>query len=141
MPSTAARPTTTLAPVLDHISFGVRELARAADFYDAVLAALGYVQLFKKERGVGWGLPGARDEAFAVLAAAGEARAPGVGCHVAFAAPSRAAVDEFHAVAIRLGAADEGAPGLRPHYGEGYYAAFVRDLDGYRIEAVHHERR
>lgn len=125
--------------MLDHLSIGVADLDRAAAFYDAVLGALGYVRLFAMHRAVGYGAPGAKDEAFAILAAQGEeARAPGVGCHVAFAAPNRAAVDAFHAEAVRLGAIDEGAAGPRPAMGEHYYAAFVRDLDGYRIEAVCH---
>lgn len=126
--------------MLDHVSQGASDLARAAAFYDAVLGALGYVRLFANERGVGWGKPGDKDEAFAVLASGADAKPPGVGCHLAFAAPSREAVDAFHAAAVRMGATDEGAPGLRPHYGAGYYAAFVRDLDGYRIEAVFHDR-
>ncbi len=125
--------------MLDHISIGVADLERAAAFYDRVLSALGHVRLFANARGVGYGPAGAKDEGFAILAAGAEARAPGTGCHVAFAAASRAAVDAFHAAAIEAGGADEGTPGLRPHYGEGYYAAFVRDLDGYRIEAVCHE--
>jgi catechol 2,3-dioxygenase-like lactoylglutathione lyase family enzyme len=125
--------------MLDHISLGVSDLARAGAFYDTSLAPLGYVRLFANERGIGYGPAGAKDEAFAILAASSEARAPGTGCHVAFAAPSREAVAEFHAAALRMGGIDEGAPGLRPHYGEGYYAAFVRDLDGYRLEAVCHE--
>ncbi len=125
--------------MLDHVSFGVSDLARAAGFYDAALAGLGLVRLFSKERGIGYGPPGAKDEGFAILAAGAGARAPGEGCHVAFGARSRAEVDAFHAAALRMGGLDEGGPGLRPHYGEGYYAAFVRDLDGYRIEAVCHE--
>jgi catechol 2,3-dioxygenase-like lactoylglutathione lyase family enzyme len=125
--------------VLDHISVGVRDLARAGAFYDAVLETLGYVRLFTHPRGIGYGEPGARDEAFAILAAGDDARAAGTGCHVAFTAPSRDAVDAFHAAALRLGGADDGAPGVRPQYGEGYYAAFTRDLDGYRLEAVCHE--
>jgi catechol 2,3-dioxygenase-like lactoylglutathione lyase family enzyme len=125
--------------VLDHLSIGVSDFARAGAFYDEVLAALGYVRLFSHPRGVGFGKPGDKDEAFAILASGADARPPGTGCHVAFAAPSRDAVDAFHAAALRLGGADEGAPGLRPHYGEGYYAAFARDLDGYRLEAVCHE--
>jgi catechol 2,3-dioxygenase-like lactoylglutathione lyase family enzyme len=123
--------------VLDHISIGVSDLARAGAFYDAVLAPLGYVRLFAN-RGIGYGMPGAKDEGFAILASGNEARSPGVGCHIAFDAPSREAVDAFHAAAMRAGGVDEGTPGLRPHYGAGYYAAFVRDLDGYRIEAVCH---
>ena len=126
--------------MLDHISIGVSDLERAAAFYDPVLAALGYVRLFSKpQRAIGYGKPGAKDEGFAILASGAAARSPGVGCHVALSAPSRQAVDAFHAAAVRAGGADEGAPGLRPDYGEGYYAAFVRDLDGYRVEAVCHE--
>ena len=125
--------------MLDHISIGVCDLSRATAFYDAVLAALDYVRLFSHPRGVGYGKAGAKDEAFAILAAGADARSPGTGCHVAFAATSRDAVDAFHASALRLGGVDEGAPGLRLHYGDGYYAAFARDLDGYRLEAICHE--
>lgn len=125
--------------MLDHISLGVSDLERAAAFYDAVLAALGYARLFSNARGVGYGVPGAKDEALAILAAGPDARPPGPGCHLALRAPSREAIEAFHAAALRMGAPDEGAPGLRPHYGAGYYAAFVRDLDGHRLEAVCHE--
>jgi catechol 2,3-dioxygenase-like lactoylglutathione lyase family enzyme len=124
--------------MIDHLSLGVSDLGRAGAFYDAVLAPLGYVRLFT-DRGIGYGVAGAKDEAFAILAEAERAKAPGAGCHLAFAAPSRGAVDAFHAAALGMGAADEGAPGLRPHYGAGYYAAFVKDPDGYRLEAVCHE--
>jgi catechol 2,3-dioxygenase-like lactoylglutathione lyase family enzyme len=123
--------------MIDHLSLGVSDLARAAAFYDAALEPLGYVRLWSNERGVGYGLPGAKDEPFAIFAAENP-RAPGGGWHLAFTAPNRPAVDRFHAIAIQLGASDEGAPGLRPRYGEGYYAAFVRDRDGYKLEAVHH---
>jgi len=57
--------------------------------------------------------------------------------HLAFNAPSREAVDAFHAAAVQAGGTDCGAPGLRPHYSATYYAAFVIDLDGYKLEAVH----
>ena len=124
--------------MIDHLSIGVADFERAGLFYDAVLAPLGYVRLFGNARGIGWGVAGEKDEAFAILASGAEARAPGLGCHLAFRAPTREAVDAFHAAAIAMGAIDEGAPGERPHYGERYYAAFVRDLDGYRIEAVCH---
>jgi catechol 2,3-dioxygenase-like lactoylglutathione lyase family enzyme len=124
--------------MLDHISIGVSDLERSGAFYDALLAGLGYVRLFTHPRAVGYGLPGEKDEAFAILRSGTEARAPGTGCHIAFRARSREAVDAFHAAALRLGASDEGAPGLRPQHGENYYAAFVRDLDGYRLEAVCH---
>jgi catechol 2,3-dioxygenase-like lactoylglutathione lyase family enzyme len=126
--------------MLDHLSLGVPDLARAAAFYDVVLAPLGYERLFTKERGVGYGRPGDRDEQLALLASGDKARPPEVGFHLALVAPNRAAVDAFHSAAIAAGGADEGAPGLRPQCGDGYYAAFVRDLDGYRLEAVVHER-
>jgi catechol 2,3-dioxygenase-like lactoylglutathione lyase family enzyme len=126
--------------MIDHLSVGVSDLARAGAFYDAVLGALGYARLFTHERAVGYGPPGAKDEAFAILAAPGEPSSlAGRGSHVAFQAADRAAVQAFHETALRSGGADEGAPGPRPKYGPGYYAAFVRDLDGHRIEAVCHE--
>ncbi|MEI9982792.1 MAG: hypothetical protein WDN69_06020 [Aliidongia sp.] len=59
------------------------------------------------------------------------------GFHLAFRAPDRSAVDRFHAEALRLGGTDDGAPGLRPHYGPSYYAAFVMDFDRHRLEVVH----
>jgi catechol 2,3-dioxygenase-like lactoylglutathione lyase family enzyme len=125
--------------VLDHLSIGVSDLARAASFYDTVLATMGYVRLFTHPRAVGYGRAGDKDEQFAILAAGADARSPGAGCHIALAAHSREAVHAFHEAALSAGAVDEGAPGPRPQYGAGYYAAFVRDLDGYRIEAVCHE--
>ncbi len=125
--------------MLDHISIGVSDLARGTAFYDTVLETLGYVRLFTHPRAVGYGRASDKDEQFAILAAGADARAPGIGCHVAFSARDRAAVAAFHAAALRAGASDEGPPGPRPLYGPGYYAAFVRDPDGYRIEAVCHE--
>lgn len=122
--------------MIEHLSMGVPDLQRAGGLYDAALGALGYVRLFTNARSIGYSLPGARDEAFALLAAGERARPPGEGWHVAFKAPTRAAVDAFHARALEHGAVDEGAPGLRPNLGTNYYAAFVRDLDGHRLEAV-----
>ena len=123
--------------MLGHISFGVRDLERSQRFYDAVLSALGYVRLFTSDRIAGYGAPGSTDERFAVMQQPEAGPPPGPGFHLAFGAPSRAAVDAFHAAAIRFGGADEGAPGLRPQYGPNYYAAFVRDPDGHKLEAKH----
>ena len=125
--------------MIDHLSLGVSDLARSGAFYDAVLAPLGYARLFGNERGIGYGPPGARDEAFAILPAGDRAKPPGQGWHLAFKAANREAVDSFHAIALQNGALDEGGPGLRPKYGPDYYAAFVRDPEGYRLEAVCHE--
>lgn len=124
--------------MLDHVSLGVADLARAVGFYDRVLAPLGYVRLWASERGAGYGPEGAAGEPFALFAAGEWAHPPGSGWHLALAAASRAAVRDFHAAAIASGGRSEGEPGLRTQYGPSYYAAFIRDLDGYKIEAVCH---
>jgi catechol 2,3-dioxygenase-like lactoylglutathione lyase family enzyme len=123
--------------MLGHISFGVSDLPRATAFYDAVMAALGYARVFTGQQSVGYGLPGTTNDRFSLKFAAGPAAIPGPGFHLAFVAPSREAVDRFHAAALEFGGVDEGAPGLRPHYGAGYYAAFVLDPDGWKLEAKH----
>jgi catechol 2,3-dioxygenase-like lactoylglutathione lyase family enzyme len=87
------------------------------------------------ETAVGYGMRDGEDKFALKLQGAG-ARAPGPGFHLAFAAPSREAVVEFHRAALLHGGSDNGAPGLRPHYGPDYFAAFVIDPDGHRIEAV-----
>lgn len=126
--------------MFDHLSLGVADLGRSGTFYDGVLAALGYVRLLENPRAVCYGPPGFTGEApFAILGqAAGRPVAPGF--HLAFQARDRAAVDAFHAAATALGGRDDGPPGVRVHYGPGYYAAFVLDPDGHRLEAVVHER-
>jgi catechol 2,3-dioxygenase-like lactoylglutathione lyase family enzyme len=83
------------------------------------------------------GPPGSDDQL--ALKERSGAQAAGEGFHIALSAGSRSAVDAFHAVALVHGGADDGPPGLRPAYGPGYYAAFVRDPDRYRVEAVSHE--
>jgi len=120
--------------MLSHLSLGVQDLERAAALYEAALEPLGVVCVWRNARGVGFGLPGQEDK-LAIFGRQGETRAPGAGFHVCFAAPSREAVDAFHAAALAAGGTDAGAPGLRPHYGADYYAAFVFDLDGHKLEA------
>jgi len=120
--------------MLHHLSLGVADLARAGAFYDAVLAPLGYRRLWTDAAAIGYGSSGGSDRL--ALRAGGAVPGGGPGFHLALSAPGRAAVDAFHAAALRHGGADAGAPGLRPHYGAGYYAAFVADPDGHRIEAV-----
>ena len=122
--------------MLGHLSFGVHDLARAAAFYDAVLAPLGFVRVWSHDRAAGFGPQGGGDK-LALFAKPNQVVPPGPGFHLAFDAPSRAAVDAFHAAAIAAGGTDAGAPGPRPQYGPTYYAAFVIDPDGYKIEAVH----
>lgn len=121
--------------MLHHLSFAVVDLARSATFYDAALSTLGYVRVWADATAVGYGIPGGNDQ-FAIKLRPGRVTVPGDGFHVAFAAPSRESVASFHAAALRYGGQDNGRPGLCPEYGEHYYAAFVIDPDGYRIEAV-----
>ena len=121
--------------MLHHISFGVADLQRSAAFYDAALSALGYVRVWEDETAIGYGAAGAGDKLAIKLQKSG-ALAPGPGFHLALAAPSRESVAAFHRAALGHGGHDNGAPGLREHYGPDYYAAFVVDPDGHRIEAV-----
>ena len=120
--------------MLHHISFAVADLHRSAAFYDAALSTLGYVRVWTDETAIGYGPPGGGDK-FAIKLRERVA-VPGSGFHLAFAAPDREAVAAFHHAALAHGGRDNGAPGLRSHYGPNYYAAFVFDPDGYRIEAV-----
>ena len=120
--------------MLHHLSLGVRDLDVAGRFYDAVLAALGYRRVFEDETAIGYGL--GDDEDVLCLKLRDDAVAPGPGFHLAFAADAATAVDAFHAAALANGGADNGPPGLRPDYGETYYAAFVVDPHGLPLEAV-----
>ncbi len=124
--------------MLDHIGVDVADIRRSRAFYEAALAPLGYrvLQSYGPDDGgdhlvVMFGI----DAPDFVIA---EDRAPGSGNHIAFRAETRAAVDAFHAAAVRAGGRDNGPPGLRPDYGPTYYAAFVHDPDGFNIEAVCH---
>ena len=100
------------------------------------MAPLGFVRLWASEKAAGYGLPGKGDK-LALFARPGQVVAPGAGFHLAFDAPDRAAVDAFHAAALGHGGTDHGPPGLRPRYSPSYYAAFVADPDGHKLEALH----
>jgi len=119
--------------MLAHVSIGVRDVARAMKFYDAALAPLGYSRVYNGDGYAGYG---AQSPQFWLNTSPSpvpeDAKS---GLHFCFTAPTRASVDSFHAAALQAGAKDNGQPGLRPHYGPKYYAAFVVDPDGYRIEA------
>jgi catechol 2,3-dioxygenase-like lactoylglutathione lyase family enzyme len=127
--------------MLHHVSLGVSDIERAAAFYDAALAPLGYVRVWddirpgEADQAVGYGSPGGGDKLAIKFRPKGR-RPPGPGFHLAFAAPDRASIARFHAAALANGGRDNGQPGLRPHYGPHYYAAFVIDPDGHHIEAV-----
>ena len=121
--------------MLHHISLGVSDLERSAAFYDAALSALGYARVWVDETAVGYGKPGGEDEFAIKLAPTGD-KLSAPGFHIAFAAPSAEAVRRFHEAALGHGGECDGEPGERPAYGDYYYAAFVSDPDGHRIEAV-----
>lgn len=119
--------------MLHHVSIGVRDISAARRFYDAALQPLGYKCLSDAGDWLGYG---GKEAVFWLVKAERpiEARDES-GLHWCFLAPSRKAVDEFHASALAAGGHDNGRPGLRPDYGDDYYAAFVVDPDGHRIEA------
>ncbi|MCH7344971.1 VOC family protein [Pelomonas sp. CA6] len=120
--------------MLHHLSLPVADLALSGRFYDAALGALGFRRVFEDDTAIGYGVEDGKDKLCLKLRS--PAIAAGPGFHLAFAAPDRAAVDRFHRDALRIGGQDNGSPGLRPHYGPHYYAAFLVDPDGHRIEAV-----
>jgi len=120
--------------MIDHVSIAVRDLAAGARFYSAVLATLGHAKLVTRPNTVGFGKT--YPEFWLNLRPAMGGVDADTGVHVCLRARSTEAVDEFHRRALAAGGVCDGAPGVRPHRTGGYYAAFVRDLDGNRIEAV-----
>lgn len=125
--------------MIDHLGLGVSDYAASKAFYTAALAVLGYellmevpAELTGHEDAAGFGKAPKPD----FWIGGGGANMPPV--HVAFQVASRELVDAFHAAALEAGGQDNGAPGLRPHYHENYYGAFVLDPDGHNIEAVCH---
>lgn len=119
--------------MFNHISIGVRDVAKAKRFYDAALKPLGYTCLSQSAESLGYGTDAV---ALWILAAERPVKADmKSGLHFCFDAPSRKSVDAFHAGALKAGGRDNGRPGVRADYDANYYAAFVVDPDGYRIEA------
>ena len=124
--------------MIDHISFGIKNFDRSVRFYDQAFAPLGVKRLFDvpMEHTNGVKVTGYGDERpwFWVS----EENAVTGQLHIALEASSRAEVDAFHAAALKAGGLCNGPPGLRPHYHEQYYGAFILDPDGHNIEAVCH---
>ena len=124
--------------MIDHMGIAVSDIERSRKFYEAALGALGMSVNMEvgpdqtESGGTALGF-GARDEKIFWIA---DQERPGEGTHVAFRVERREQVDAFHAAGMKAGGRDNGAPGLRPHYGPNYYAAFVLDPDGANIEAV-----
>ena len=128
------------ALMIDHVSITVSDLPRAARFYDAVMAALDVPCVWREADAIGYGRRNSADDdghGYLTIRASGTAIVADRR-HWCFRAPGRAAVDAFHAAGLAHGGADDGAPGLRAQYHAHYYAAFLRDPDGNRIEAACH---
>ena len=123
--------------MLDHMTLRVRDLGASRAFYAAALAPLGYgiVADYGGDMGIAFGPPGQDDFA---IAPAGDGAAATGPVHLAFYAPDRAAVGDFHVFGMSAGGRDNGPPGLRPHYHPDYYAAYLIDPDGNNVEAVNH---
>jgi catechol 2,3-dioxygenase-like lactoylglutathione lyase family enzyme len=115
----------------DHIGLHTKDLAKSKRFYEAALEPLGFVLDSSDKETAGFGPSGS--PGLWLYASKGT---QGTGAHVAFRAPNRRAVDEFHAAGLKAGGRDNGAPGLREDYGPRYYAAFLIDPDGNNVEAV-----
>jgi len=121
--------------MLHHLSFAVSNLERCSAFYDAILAPLGYVRVWDDATTIGYGKAGGQDE-FAIKLRTVRLSIPGDGFHVAFSGKSRRAIDAFYEAGLRHGGQDNGGTGIHSEYGPDYYAAFLIDPEGYRIEAT-----
>jgi catechol 2,3-dioxygenase-like lactoylglutathione lyase family enzyme len=117
--------------MFDHVGLEVADLERSGQFYDALMYAIGGRRMFEGPGAIAYGI----DRPQLWLVARGRGPAPDFG-HLALAAAGRAAVDAAFAAATANGGRDEGAPGPRPQYGPSYYAAYIADPDGYRVEVV-----
>src|SRR5229473_1547754 len=120
--------------MIDHISIAVHDLDQAARFYEIMLGAIGYDKLEVRPHTIGFGKK--YPEFWLNLRTTMAPVDEDSGAHVGLRVRSAELVDAFHAAALAAGGSCDGAPGLRPQHGEGYYAAFIRDPDGNRVEAV-----
>jgi catechol 2,3-dioxygenase-like lactoylglutathione lyase family enzyme len=119
--------------MIDHVSIGVGDISKSKRFYDSALIPLGYKRLSENADSLGYG-----SDAVAFWIGKTERPVPAdekSGLHFCIRAPTRKGVDAFHAAALAAGGRDNGKPGVRAEYGADYYAAFIIDPDGYRIEA------
>jgi len=121
---------------IDHVSIPVADFDKSAKFYDAVLATLGLIRRKQRDGAIGWGPDDVAPPIFWIHAKEPGHATAGLGLHISFRARNRAEVRAFYDTAMKLGASDAGAPGVRPQYTAGFYGCFVFDLDGFKIEAV-----
>jgi catechol 2,3-dioxygenase-like lactoylglutathione lyase family enzyme len=125
-------------PIFDHLSIGVRDIEAARRFYDAALAPLGIVRLYEDVDYAAYGRNGEDDFS---IHQGGDGWCPDPKVHIAFKAASRDTVEQFYRRGIDAGGSDDGAPAIRDEYAEDYFAAFLKDPDGQRIEAVCHLKK
>lgn len=121
-------------PTLAHVSLGTNDFPRAKAFYDALLATIGVRVLMQGEHSAGYGRK--HPDFWIQQPYDGNPATAGNGVHMCFLAATQQEVQAFHAKALKLGGTDDGAPGFRPQYFAEYYAAFVRDLDGNKLEVM-----
>ncbi|MDB5604045.1 MAG: glo1 [Bradyrhizobium sp.] len=125
--------------MIHHVSIGTNDLTRAKAFYDPLMSLVGFRLLKLSDKAAHYG---ASDIVFSLETPVDGLRATaGNGVHIAFQAPDRETVRRFHETAVANGGTDEGGPGIRENYNANYYGAFVRDLDGNKIEAVTYTAR
>jgi catechol 2,3-dioxygenase-like lactoylglutathione lyase family enzyme len=122
--------------MISHVSIGVSDIKKAGAFYDAVMQPIGYKRLVDGGK-LGYGDKGPQFWLFPSTKPVPADKDSGL--HFCFAAQDRAGVDAFHAEALKNGGSDNGQPGVRANYSPTYYAAFVVDPDGYRIEAFYNK--
>ena len=125
--------------LFSYMVLGTNDLDRAIAFYDAALAPLGHRRIPEYDpdgRSAAWGIDDPGPHLWVTLPFDGRPASVGNGVMVAFLAATDAQVDAFHAAALANGGTDQGAPGLRPQYGPHFYAAYLRDPDGNKINAV-----
>lgn len=131
----------TAGAVYSHITVGTTDMERATKFYDTLLAPLGLQRIKTFKIAIGYApkdFAGINAPFWVLRPYDRKSASAGNGVTVAFTVESRAAVDAFHAAALASGGSDEGAPGIRKHYHENYYGAYIRDPDGNKICAVCH---
>ncbi|MDH4124062.1 MAG: VOC family protein [Gammaproteobacteria bacterium] len=121
--------------MIGYVILGTNNLARAASFYDVLLAEMGVTRMMDfGERGYAWGT--AMDKPMLCIMTPYDRKPAtvGNGVMVGIAASSQDQVDRVYRKALELGGTDEGPPGLRPEGGDGFYAAYFRDLDGNKLD-------
>ena len=125
--------------MFSHVTIGTNNLDLARKFYDPVLQVLGHLCFSKGDNHRAYGKKDG-EQIWIIAPFDGKKATAGNGTHIAFIAGDRESVDNFHMKALEFGGTDEGQPGLRTHYHPAYYGAYIRDLDGNKLQAVCHKK-